>query len=241
MLKVRGLNAFYGKSHILHDLSLEVHQGELVGLFGRNGMGKTTILKSIMGIVPPVKAEILFDGTPLQALPPYRIPRLGIGYVPQGRHIFPKFTVLENLKIALVDRRPQKEELDLILDYFPILKDRIHQAGGTLSGGEQQMLSIARALISGPKLILFDEPTEGLMPLIIVKIVKTIQEIHGQGVSILLVEQNIKVAKQICQRVYIIEKGSIVWSGDSQELDQRKDVQLRYLGLKVEASDKRKV
>ncbi|MDI7259408.1 MAG: ABC transporter ATP-binding protein [Thermodesulfobacteriota bacterium] len=233
MLEVKGINTFYGKSHVLHDLFLEVKGGELVGLLGRNGMGKTTTLKSIMGLVPPKTGHVLFDDNHASYLPPHRIPRLGIGYVPQGRHIFPKLTVMENIKIALVHREIDQELLDQIFEYFPQLKERLSQPGGTLSGGEQQMLAIARGLITKPKLMLLDEPTEGLMPILVNIIQETIRSINEKGVSLLLVEQNIKMALNICKRIYIIEKGRIVYEGLAKELIADETTQQRYLGVHI--------
>lgn len=233
MLEVKGINTFYGKSHVLHDLSLEVKRGELVGLLGRNGMGKSTTLKSIMGLVSPRSGQVLFDNRHVSHLPPHRIPRLGIGYVPQGRHIFPKLTVLENIKIALVDKAMDKGLLDQIFEYFPLLKERLLQPGGTLSGGEQQMLAIARGLITKPKLMLLDEPTEGLMPLLVKLIKETVRLINEKGVSLLLVEQNVKMALNICKRIYIIEKGKIVFEGLAKELTADEPMQQRYLGVHI--------
>ncbi len=233
MLRIEGINTFYGKSHVLHGASLEVGQGELVGLLGRNGMGKTTTLKSIMGLVPPKSGKVLFNGTDATQLPAHRVPRLGIGYVPQGKHIFPFLTVMENLKISVVEGEVDIELLEEIFTYFPQLKQRVNQPGRTLSGGEQQMLAIARALMAKPKLILFDEPTEGLMPLLVSVIAETIKSINDRGASILLVEQNLKMAVQICRRIYIIEKGSIVYEGKSADLAEDEKTQMRYLGVHV--------
>ncbi len=233
MLSIKEINTFYGKSHVLHGASLDVGEGELVGLLGRNGMGKTTTLKSVMGLVRPKSGRILFNGTDAMQLPAYKVPRLGIGYVPQGRHIFPFLTVMENLRIPVVDGEVDVELLQEIFTYFPQLKERVNQPGRTLSGGEQQMLAIARALMAKPKLILFDEPTEGLMPLLVSMIGKTIKSINDRGVSILLVEQNLKMAVQVCQRIYIIEKGSIVYEGESVNLAQDEKTQMRYLGVHV--------
>ncbi len=233
MLKVEGINTYYGKSHVLHDLSLEVKEGELVCLLGRNGMGKTTTLKSIMRLVPPKTGQVLFDGHIASNLSTHQIPRLGIGYVPQGRHIFPKLTVFENIKIALVNQKMDEEMLDQVFEYFPRLKERLSQLGGTLSGGEQQMLAIARGLITKPKLMLLDEPTEGLMPILAKIIEETIKSINERGVSILLVEQNIKVALNICKRAYIIEKGKTVYEGLAKELTDDEATQQRYLGVHI--------
>jgi branched-chain amino acid transport system ATP-binding protein len=210
MLSIEEINTFYGKSHVLHGASLEVGKGELVGLLGRNGMGKTTTLKSVMGLVRPKSGKILFNGTDAMQLPAYKVPRLGIGYVPQGRHIFPFLTVMENLRIPVVDGEVDIELLQEIFTYFPQLKERVNQPGRTLSGGEQQMLAIARALMAKPKLILFDEPTEGLMPLLVSVIGETIKSINDRGVSILLVEQNLKMAVKVCH-LCLNGEGNLDW------------------------------
>lgn len=233
MLSLQKVNCFYGKSHILHDASLEIREGELVGMVGRNGVGKTTTLKSIMCLVPPKTGMIEFDGADLSQLKPYQIPRNGISYVPQGRHLFPKLTVLENLKITIVEGRPAPGVLDEVLSYFPRLEERLNQKAGTLSGGEQQMLAVGRALMTRPKLILMDEPTEGLMPILVQFIADTVRAINEKGAAILLVEQNLRNVQAICERIYIMEKGSVVYEGTSAELVEAVDIQERYLSVKV--------
>ena len=233
MLKLQKVNSFYGKSHVLHDVSLEVKSGELVGLVGRNGVGKSTTLKSIMSLVPPSKGEIRFGGVVLSRLKAYKIPRSGMAYVPQGRHLFPKLTVLENLKIPIVEGVLDAEVMREVFNYFPVLEKRLDQKAGTLSGGEQQMLALGRALITKPKLILLDEPTEGLMPILVKFIFDTVHAINEKGTGGLLVEQNLKNLKGICQRIYIMEKGSIVYEGTYAELEGAVDVQERYLSVKV--------
>jgi branched-chain amino acid transport system ATP-binding protein len=233
MLVMEGVNSFYGKSHVLHDASMEIGEGELVGLVGRNGVGKTTTLKTIMGLVAPKGGRIRFDEIVLSELQPYHIARQGIAYVPQGRHLFPKLTVMENLRIPVVQGPLDRDRLEEIFEYFPRLKERLTQKAGTLSGGEQQMLAVGRALIAKPRLILLDEPTEGLMPLLVQAISRTVLAINRRGTAILLVEQNLKTLKDICQRIYIMEKGSVVYEGTPAQLDAAAEVQERYLSVKV--------
>jgi len=233
MLKMSGVRCFYGKGQVLHGASLEVREGELVGLVGRNGVGKTTTLKAIMGMIPARAGSIVFRGEELTGVPAYRVPRRGISYVPQGRHLFPKLTVRENLEIACVTGEVDPAKLEEIYGYFPRVKERLSQKAGTLSGGEQQMVAIGRALVAKPDLILLDEPTEGLMPLLVQAISETVKAINGRGTSILLVEQNLKTLKEICGRIYIMEKGAIVYEGTPSEIDAAMDVQERYLSVKV--------
>jgi branched-chain amino acid transport system ATP-binding protein len=233
MLKMKNLNCSYGECKVLHDTSLEVNEGRLVGLIGRNGVGKTTTLKSIMGLVPHRSGSVHFYEVNLSSIPPYQIPRMGIAYMPQGRHLFPKLTVMENLKIPVVKGELDKKVLEEIFEYFPRLKERLNQKAGTLSGGEQQMLALGRALITKPKMMLMDEPMEGLMPLLVKLIADTVKVINQKGTTILLVEQNLKTIKNICQGIYIMEKGSIVYEGTSSELEGAMDIQERYLSVKV--------
>ena len=233
MLRMKNLNCSYGECKVLHDTSLEVNEGKLVGLIGRNGVGKTTTLKSIMGLVPHRSGSVHFYEVNLSGLPPYQIPRMGIAYMPQGRHLFPKLTVMENLKIPVVKGELDKEVLEEIFVYFPRLKERLNQKAGTLSGGEQQMLAVGRALITKPKMMLMDEPMEGLMPLLVKLIAETVKAINEKGTTILLVEQNLKIIKNICQGIYIMEKGSIVYEGTPSALEGAMDIQERYLGVKV--------
>jgi branched-chain amino acid transport system ATP-binding protein len=233
MLKMKNLNCSYGECQILHDTSLEVKEKELVGLIGRNGVGKTTTLKSIMGLVPPRSGSVHFLDINLSDLPAYAIPRMGIAYMPQGRHLFPKLTVMENLRIPIIKGELDKNTLEEIFVYFPRLKERLKQKAGTLSGGEQQMLAVGRALITNPKLILMDEPMEGLMPLLVKLIADTVKVINQKGTTILLVEQNLKTIKNVCRGIYIMEKGSIVYEGTPSELEGAMDIQERYLSVKV--------
>jgi len=233
MLSLKDVNCFYGKSHILHNTNLVIREKELVGLAGRNGVGKTTTLKAIMGLVPPKSGEVRFDQSTLSKLPAYQIPRQGIAYVPQGRHLFPKLTVMENLRIPIVQGQIDNDNLEEIFDYFPRLKERLKQKAGTLSGGEQQMLALSRALIIKPRLILLDEPTEGLMPLLVQLISQTVTAINQKGTTILLVEQNLKILKDVCHRIYIMEKGSVVYEGTPAQLEATPEIQERYLSVKV--------
>jgi branched-chain amino acid transport system ATP-binding protein len=233
MLRMKNLNCSYGECKVLHDTSLEVNEGRLIGLIGRNGVGKTTTLKSIMGLVPHRSGSVHFYEVNLSGLPPYQIPRMGIAYMPQGRHLFPKLTVMENLRIPVVKGELDKKVLEEIFIYFPRLKERLNQKAGTLSGGEQQMLAVGRALITKPKMMLMDEPMEGLMPLLVKLIADTVKVINKKGTTILLVEQNLKTIKNICQGIYIMEKGSIVYEGTPSELERAMDIQERYLSVKV--------
>ncbi|MGE5753478.1 MAG: ABC transporter ATP-binding protein [Deltaproteobacteria bacterium] len=233
MLRLENVACFYGKGQVLHGATLSVGEGELVGLVGRNGVGKTTTLRAVMGLLPAKEGSIRFRGDDLRGHPPYRVPRLGISYVPQGRRLFPKLTVMENLEIACVQGEVDPGRLEEIYSYFPRVKERLSQKAGTLSGGEQQMVAIGRALITKPRLILLDEPTEGLMPLLVQAIAETVKAINERGTSILLVEQNLKTLKEICHRIYIMEKGSIVYEGTPSEIDAAMDVQERYLSVKV--------
>src|SRR5258708_35236276 len=213
LVTVEDLHTYYGKSHILHGVSLTVGRGEVVGLLGRNGVGKSTTLKTIMGLVYPKQGKVLLEGRPVTALPAHKIAKLGIAYVPEDRRIFRLLTVLENLRTgldrpAVTDARKQ-ELLDKVFAYFPVLGKRRNQAGGTLSGGEQQMLAIARAMMLEPKIILLDEPTEGLMPRMVWLIRQIIDVLRREGVAILLVEQNVPLTLEASQRVYIMEKGVV--------------------------------
>jgi branched-chain amino acid transport system ATP-binding protein len=235
LVQVEAINTFYGKSHILHDVSLTVGAGEVVGLLGRNGVGKSTTLKTIMGLVHSSRGEIRLAGQTVTNMPAHKLARLGIGYVPEDRRIFRLLTVSENLRTGLdragvTDARKQ-QLLDKVFAYFPVLAERRHQAGGTLSGGEQQMLAIARAMMLEPKIILLDEPTEGLMPRMVSQIRQIIDVLHGEGVAILLVEQNVPLTLAASQRVYIMEKGAVRHHAVASELKVDDPVIHQYLGV----------
>jgi len=230
MLELNGVRAAYGKVEVLQDVSLEVGEGEIVGLLGRNGVGKTTTLKSILGLVRKTGGKVVFNGEDITSRQPHKIPTCGIGYVPQGRGIFPNLSVEENLYIGL-SGTPDPEMRDYAFERFPRLAERLGQAGGTLSGGEQQQLAIARCLVMRPKLILLDEPTEGIMPILVQEIRREIQEINAAGVSILLVEQNLSTAFKICKRVYLMEKGVVVRESTTDELKRKPRLVHRYLGM----------
>jgi branched-chain amino acid transport system ATP-binding protein len=230
MLSLQDVHVHIGKLHILQGVTLDVKQGESAALLGRNGVGKTTTLRAIMGLAPRSRGTIEFDGIDLARCRAHEIPRRGIGYVPQGRGIFPNLTVLENLNIGLTGQRDQERE-DYVFACFPRLKDRLKQSGSTLSGGEQQMLAIARCLMLRPRLIILDEPTEGIMPRLVSQIRREIHRINQTGVSVLLVEQNVETALKLCPRVFLMEKGSIVHSGASHELKSQPEIVHRYLGV----------
>ena len=235
MLTLDVVHTYYAKSHILHGVSLEVRPGEVVGLLGRNGVGKSTTLKTIMGIVRPSSGRIVFDGRDIAGLPPYRLARVGIGYVPEDRRIFRLLSVLENLRTGLdrpeVTATRRQALLDKMYESFPILAERRNQAGGTLSGGEQQMLAIARAMMLEPRIILLDEPTEGLMPRMVAQIREIIDVLHKDGVAILLVEQNVPLTLEVSDRVYIMEKGTVRHHGPAAALRADATVIHQYLGV----------
>ncbi|HTV36403.1 MAG TPA: ABC transporter ATP-binding protein [Xanthobacteraceae bacterium] len=235
LVRVDDVHTYYGKSHILHGVSLQVAPGEVVGLLGRNGVGKSTTLKTIMGLVQPTQGSVRFGGNAITGLPPHKLARMGIGYVPEDRRIFRLLTVMENLRTGL-DRNGVTEErrktlLDKVFAYFPVLAERRGQAGGTLSGGEQQMLAIARAMMLEPRIILLDEPTEGLMPRMVSQIQRIIEALNNEGMSILLVEQNVPLTLAASQRVYIMEKGSVRHHCAASEIDVNDAVIKQYLGV----------
>jgi branched-chain amino acid transport system ATP-binding protein len=234
MLRVETVDAYYGLSHVLQGVSLTVEAGEAVALLGRNGAGKTTTLKTIMAVLRARRGRITWNGDDITALPPYRIVQLGIGYVPEERRIFPNLSVYENLKMARLTTdggRHMDAYLARVLELFPPLAERLASKGKTLSGGEQQMLTMARSLGTNPKLLLIDEPTEGLMPAFVETIGRTITEIQRQGVAVLLVEQNTRLALEATQRVYVIEKGMIKHEARSIDLASDAEARRRYLGV----------
>ena len=238
MLKVENINTFYGTSHILHNVSLEVQDGEIVVLLGRNGVGKSTTLKSIMGIAPSKSGKITLNGEEITHLPPDKIARKGISFVPEDRRVIPNLTVFENLKLGMLIRGKNvniNETLGMVFQYFPRLKERLNQMGESLSGGEQQMLTTARGLVANPQLMMIDEPTEGLAPIIVEEIWGMLKKLHENKVTILLVEQNYEMSLQLSGnlRAYILEKGHIRLSGTREELHARQEEVERYLGVKV--------
>ncbi|AFM40019.1 amino acid/amide ABC transporter ATP-binding protein 2, HAAT family [Desulfosporosinus acidiphilus SJ4] len=228
MLEIKDIHSYYGMSHILFGLSLNVAQGEVVALLGRNGVGKTTTLKSIMGIVPPKSGQITFRGQNITKTPTNRLVKLGICYVPDSRRIFSDLSVRENLEIA-AGIRTGSWTIDKVHDLFPVLKKYENRRGGNLSGGEQQMLSIARALLGNPDLLLLDEPTEGLAPLIVRELEGQISELCSTGMSILLAEQNLKSALKLANRCYILERGQVRFEGTVEALSENEEIRTKYL------------
>lgn len=235
MLKLQNVQAFYGKSHVLHGVTMEVEGGQVVGLLGRNGVGKSTTLKAIMGLVAVQSGSITFSGKDLRRQKPYQVPRLGIGYVPEDRRIFPRLTVLDNLRTGFDRPGASEARTDELLEQayasFPRLKERQQQVAGTLSGGEQQMLAIARAMMLDPQIILLDEPTEGLMPRLVGQIREIVEVLRQANVSILLVEQNVPMTLAVSDRVYLMERGAIRHEAPAGELSVDDDVIHKYLGV----------
>ena len=231
MLHVADIHAYYGQSHVLQGVSLDVGKGEVVSLLGRNGSGKTTTLLTIMGYLSPAPGSISYDGVQIGGLPPYRISRMGLGFVPQERGIFPSLTVLENLTVAA--RRGQRGEwtLERVLGLFPRLRERAANRGSQLSGGEQQMLSIGRALLLNPSLLILDEPSEGLAPLIVQEIISILHEVRAGGLPILIVEQNIRAAFAVADRHYILSKGAVCFTGTTEELRNNEAMLHQHLGV----------
>ncbi|HTY26347.1 MAG TPA: ABC transporter ATP-binding protein [Desulfomonilaceae bacterium] len=233
MLEVNKINSFYDKSHVLHDVSLEVHEAEIVGLLGRNGVGKSTTLKSIMGIVRPKDGSIKFSGKETVGLKPYQMAKLGVGYVPEDRRIFPTLTVRQNLLLGMKSGQKQKTEsswtIEKVYDFFPELRHRDSFKGGNLSGGEQQMLTIGRTLMGDPSLVLIDEPTEGLAPQVVETVVNVIEEIHRSGASVVLVEQSMDVVMDLADSVMIMNKGEIVYKGTPDDLQASPHIIETYL------------
>jgi branched-chain amino acid transport system ATP-binding protein len=233
-LEVRDINTYYGNIHALQGVSIVVRDGEIVTLIGANGAGKSTTLRTISGILQPRQGQITLDGRQINGLPPHRIVELGVCQVPEGRRIFPRMTVLENLEMGAFARKDRGQiaaDLERVFALFPRLQERIGQKGGTLSGGEQQMLAIGRALMSRPKILLLDEPSMGLAPILVETIFQTVTEINQQGVTVLLVEQNALMALQVAHRGYVLETGAIVLDDTAANLRQNETVQKAYLGI----------
>ncbi len=234
LLEVKDLNTYYGESHVLQDMSLAVDQGERVALLGRNGMGKSTTLKSIMGLVKPRSGTVSYNGQNLTGYPPYKVARAGIGYVAEDRRIFPNLSVLDNLMMGVKGGKidtatPGVWTVDKIFNHFPKLKERTHQKGALLSGGEQQMLSIGRSLMGNPELIMVDEPTEGLAPILVKQVRDMLEDINKTGVSILFVEHNLKVAMSLANRIYLMGKAYLAFSGTVAELEAQPEIRAKYL------------
>ncbi len=233
MLQLENVEVYYGKIHALKGISLAVNQGELVALIGSNGAGKSTTLRTISGILRPRQGSVTYDGTRLDKVPPHQIVQMGLAQCPEGRHIFTRLTVQENLRLGAVTRKDSAEierSREEVYHLFPRLKERAAQIAGTLSGGEQQMLAIGRSLMCAPRLILLDEPSLGLAPLLVEQIFETIGNLRKHGVTILLVEQNARQALAIADRAYVMETGKIVLSGNAAELQTNPQVEQAYLG-----------
>jgi len=232
LLEVKDLNTYYGESHVLQGISLALDQGEIVALLGRNGMGKSTTLKSLMGLVKPRSGEIIFRGKDIAGYPPYKVARAGIGYVPEERRIFASLSVLENLSMGVKAEKAGKDNgwsLDRIFEHFPLLKKRSSSKGSHLSGGEQQMLAIGRTLMGNPELLMVDEPTEGLSPLLVKEVRDMVADINKAGISILLVEHNLKVATSLADRMYLMGKAHIGFTGNVQDLEAQPEIREKYL------------
>jgi branched-chain amino acid transport system ATP-binding protein len=233
MLKVEGLETAYGLSQVLFGVSLDIAAGEVVTLLGRNGMGKTTTVLSVMGVVRPKGGRVTLEGKPISGLPSYRVAQAGLGLVPEGRQVFPNLTVHENLVATAANRGGAGPAwtLDRVYGLFPGLLERQRHYGNQLSGGEQQMLAIARALMTNPRLLILDEATEGLAPLVRADIYRSIERLKAQGLSILVIDKDVRALTRIADRHYVLEKGRVVWSGSSAQLGENRDVQQRYLGV----------
>jgi len=233
MLKIDGLNVNYGAIHALHDISIHVKAGEIVTLIGANGAGKTSILRAISGLIPIKSGEVIFEGKPIHNTDAYKLSKLGIAHVPEGRRIFANMSVMENLELGAYTRKDKSniaKDYDMVFEKFPRLKERIKQMAGTLSGGEQQMLAMGRALMVRPRILLLDEPSMGLAPLVVRNIFSIIQEINKSGTTILLVEQNAHMALSIANKAYVLETGKIVLEGNAKELLSNDSVRSAYLG-----------
>ena len=230
MLKVEDIHTYYGDSYILQGISIRVKEGEVIGLLGRNGMGKTTLIRSIIGFTPPRRGRVMFKDTDVTHARPFKIARLGISVVPQGRQIFPSLDVTENLTVGF-SGKTEGWTLERIYELFPPLRQRLHHPGDRLSGGEQQMLAIARSLMTNPSFLLMDEPTEGLSPLFVQTVGQVIRKLQQGGISILLVEQNLRFALTHADYLHILSRGQIVHSSSPKDLDQNAEIKSRHLGV----------
>jgi branched-chain amino acid transport system ATP-binding protein len=233
LLQIDGIETCYGLSQVLHGISLAIAPGEMVTLMGRNGMGKTTTVRSIMGLTPAMSGSIRFDGAEIRALPAYRIAQLGLGLVPEGRQVFPNLTARENLIATAANRGNAVEPWTLgkVCELFPRLAERLNSMANLLSGGEQQMLAIGRALMTNPRLLILDEAAEGLAPLVCTEIWQCLTRLKGRGQSILVIDKNVEALTRIADRHYLIERGKVVWTGTSMELAGAPEIQHRYLGI----------
>ncbi len=230
MLELHDIHTYYGPVKAVDGISIKIGKGEIVSLIGSNGAGKTTTLMTIAGALKPAKGRIIFKGEDITSMPPHRIIQRGITLVPEGRRVFPRLTVIENLEMGAFRRKPHPSDFEEVFDLFPVLKERRNQIAGTLSGGEQQMLAIGRALMSKPELIMFDEPSLGLAPLMVVKIFMIIKRINENGITVLLVEQNAMQALKLSHRAYVIEGGVIKMEGKGSELLNNEELRRAYLG-----------
>jgi len=233
LLSIRNISVHYRKTAAVKDVSMDVEQGTIVTLIGNNGAGKTTTLRAITGLNHPSSGEILFNGHNLNKLAPEKINRLGIAHVPEGRRVFPQMTVMENLEMGAYlrkDKHAIREDIDMVFDHFPVLKERIKQLAGTMSGGQQQMVAMGRALMSAPKMIVMDEPSHGLSPIMCLEIARIIREINKKGTTIILVEQNAMLALSLADRAYVLDTGNVILEGDAKELKENDEVKKAYLG-----------
>jgi branched-chain amino acid transport system ATP-binding protein len=237
-LEAAGLHTFYGKSHILHGVSLEVREGEIVTLLGRNGAGKTTTLRSLVGLTPPRQGTISVFGKATVGLPAYRVAAAGVGYVPEGRKIFPNLTVEENLKVPMERKGPW--DIPRIYQLFPRLAQRKSNKGRQLSGGEQEMLAISRALLLNPKILLLDEPSQGLAPLVVQDVFKVVASMRESGISVLLVEQNVRAAVAVADRAYVLDDGKVVYSGSAAEFAADEERVRALAGASAESWDEKR-
>ncbi len=232
LLRLEDIHAYYDRSYVLQGVSMEIKKGEIVALLGRNGVGKTTTLNSIMGFVKPRTGKIYFKETDITPLPSFKIGRMGIGYVPQGRHLFPKMTVMENLKTGMLTKSAGGS-LDKVFDLFPNIKERLQRKAGSLSGGEQQAVAISRAILKNPEILILDEPTTGLMPLFVSSLKDVIKKLNQQGMTILLVEERVPFTLALAERIYFMVTGRIEYTSTREELEGRKDLLVRYLGIEA--------
>jgi len=232
LLKLDDIHTYYDKSYILQGVSLEIRKGEVVALLGRNGVGKTTTLNSIMGFVKPRSGNIIFKDINITPFPSFKIGRMGVGYVPQGRHLFPKMTVMENLKTGMLGTSG-RDGLDRVFELFPNIKERLNRKAGSLSGGEQQAVAISRAILKNPDVLMLDEPTTGLMPLFVTSLREIIKKLNNDGMTILLVEERVPFTMALADRVYFMVKGKIEYEATRTELVGKKDILIRYLGVEA--------